>query len=511
MSLMEKQNNSKKIVGNFVSNKFRKLYDAQKNYKLDKICLQADIIDQVPDGIISTDIWGNIKSWNKGAEKIFGYSSSEVIGKNISFLHPEKEHSMYKRIYSLVTEKDFIEEEVVYQSKAREKIFAQVTISLLKNKKGSVIGVIKYIKDITTSYVTKQLLEKSEEKFHRLAENLNEIFFIADIEEGKPKLTYISPAYEEIRGVSISEVYEDPLSCMKGVHPDDYSFVEEALVNAIVNNGINPGINYRIYKKDNEIRWFNTKCNILKDDNGKPVQMFGLTTDITNLKLIEEKLNQTNERLHSLTEHLHNIREEERKRISREIHDELGQLLTAIKIDLSRLSLNPTKTVDEISTEIDIMLKLVDRSIKSVKEIATELRPGILDQLGLTASIDWQLKEFQARTKIKCKSNLEDELIDLSTDKATAMFRMFQETLTNIARHSGATEVKVSLKVINGNILLEIKDNGKGITADEINNPKSLGLIGMKERAYLIGGKLEIKGFCNKGTKVTIKAPNVTD
>jgi len=222
----------------------------------------------------------------------------------------------------------------------------------------------------------------------------------------------------------------------------------------------------------------------------------------------QEQLRESHEQLRALSVYLQHVREEERTRIAREVHDELGQALTSCKLDLSLLANKLPKNLAPLKDKTKALSAHIDATIQTVRRIATELRPGILDHLGLIAALEWQANEFQIRTGIKCdvRSDLHEPA--LTADLATAFFRIFQETLTNVIRHAGATHVIVHLKEAAGRIILEVKDNGRGISPDEITNPRSMGLLGMKERAALLGGSFKI-GLTSggKGTLVTVSIP----
>jgi signal transduction histidine kinase len=229
--------------------------------------------------------------------------------------------------------------------------------------------------------------------------------------------------------------------------------------------------------------------------------------DVTYRKRAEETLKASHQQLRELAARLQQAREEERTFIAREIHDELGQLLTGLKFDIKWLDKRLPKGAEELKNKTASILELVDESVLAVRRIATEFRPGILDTLGLTAAIEWQAQEFQKRTGIQCHIN--EQMPDQLTDRhrETALFRIFQESLTNVARHSGATEVKVNLSRQNGSVVLQIRDNGRGITRNEINHSHSIGLLGMRERAHLFGGEVHFSGTPNQGTTVTASIP----
>jgi len=231
------------------------------------------------------------------------------------------------------------------------------------------------------------------------------------------------------------------------------------------------------------------------------------------LKILEEgkqQLKESHDKLRQLAAHLQSVREEERTHIAREIHDELGQMLTALKMDvalLQRKVKNVNPNLNEAVNDMQAMSGLIDDTIKSVRKIATELRPEILDELGIKDAIEWETQIFRNRTGIECEfiTNLNEQ--NLERDQATALFRILQETLTNIARHANATEVKVSLNHEDNELIMEIIDNGKGITDAETQGEKSLGILGMRERTMLLGGEFKIQGISGKGTKVIVRIP----
>jgi signal transduction histidine kinase len=226
-------------------------------------------------------------------------------------------------------------------------------------------------------------------------------------------------------------------------------------------------------------------------------------------KKAEEKLRKSHEQLRALSVYLQYVREDERIRISRQVHDELGQALTGLKMDLYWMSTRLPRNVKAVQEKIKLMSINIDETIQTVRRISTELRPGILDDLGLVAALEWQAHEFQHRTGIQCRvtSGLQEAILD--EDLNTAFFRIFQETLTNVIRHANASRVDVHLKRESGSLVLEVRDNGRGISEAEISNTQSIGLLGMRERAALLGGEVTFKGIPDKGTTVRVAIPLV--
>jgi signal transduction histidine kinase len=268
-----------------------------------------------------------------------------------------------------------------------------------------------------------------------------------------------------------------------------------------------PPLEHRILRKDGAVRWVCDTTILLKDASGQLLSYDGVIKDITERKQADEEIMKSQEQLRALAARLQSIREEERTSIAREIHDELGQALTGLKMDLSWLENKLPKKENSLIKKTQSMLNLIDSTIQTVRRVSTELRPGILDDLGLIAALEWQAQEFQDRTGIKCEFNSSLEEVELDRDRSTGVFRIFQETLTNVARHSNATQVNIRAEESIRNLILRVKDNGRGITKGEISDKKSLGLLGMRERAHIFGGEVEITGGAGKGTSVTVKIP----
>ena len=217
-----------------------------------------------------------------------------------------------------------------------------------------------------------------------------------------------------------------------------------------------------------------------------------------------ERLKESEDKLRRLAAHLISVREEERAHIAREIHDELGQVLTGLKMEVTWLA----KRLREkpLIEKTDSMCKLIDTTVQTVRKIATGLRPEMLDDMGLIAAVGWQAKEFQKRTGIRCRAKLPPE-VKLDIDVSTTMFRIFQEILTNVARHSRATRVDMELTIAEDKVGLDVTDNGVGIADSDLNGKKSLGLLGMHERALLFGGDVKITGTPGHGTRVAVSIP----
>jgi signal transduction histidine kinase len=224
-----------------------------------------------------------------------------------------------------------------------------------------------------------------------------------------------------------------------------------------------------------------------------------LTREIAERKVIEEDLRKAEERLRAFAAYIESVRE---------VHDELGQVLTGLKVDLSWLEKRLPKGLETAAGRMKSMFRHVDATIQSVRRISAALRPQVLDDVGLIDTLKWQAREFQVRTGIRCKVDLPAEDFALDQARLTAAFRILQEALANVARHSGATRVDISLRADTDHFILKIVDNGWAVTAADLRNPKSLGLLAIRERAFLLGGNVDIDGKDGKGTTVTLSIPH---
>jgi PAS domain S-box-containing protein len=221
----------------------------------------------------------------------------------------------------------------------------------------------------------------------------------------------------------------------------------------------------------------------------------------------EDHLRRSQEQLHALSNRLLSILEEERIRIARETHDELGQALTALKIALAWIRQRLPADQKPVHDKADQMAHLIDTTVQAIRRIATELRPRVLDDLGLVAALEWHVREFQERTGVACAFTTSPEDIVVDPGRATTLFRICQEALTNVARHANATRIDLSLTQVGGALCLEVRDDGRGISEEAVTGPKSLGLMGMRERVLPWGGMVDIRGIQGKGTVVSVRIP----
>jgi PAS domain S-box-containing protein len=378
----------------------------------------------------------------------------------------------------------------------------------IRDQSGQIYRMAGIARDITERKLAEEALRESEERFRQIAENIREIFWLTTPDLSQ--LLYLSPTYQKLMGEPLERWYANfgNESWFEIVHPDDRPTVSEILKTP----GQEFDIEFRICRPDGSTRWIRGRGFPIRDEFGVVRRMGGVAEDITDRREAEDRLKASSEQLRALSASLQSAREEEATRIAHQIHDDLGGILTSLRWELEELEkmIQQPAGQDQLEAMRDklrTMVDLTDTTINVVRRIASELRPSILDDLGLLEAIEWQTQQFQARTGIACRCDCSLQALPLGRLQSTAVFRIFQEALTNILRHARATRVGVLAKVDDGIFVFTVTDNGRGITPAEKLSRKSLGLLGMQERAHLIGGQVDVAGSPGVGTTLRVSVP----
>lgn len=320
------------------------------------------------------------------------------------------------------------------------------------------------------------------------------------------QLEYVGGAVQAITGRTPDEWYADPLLIHSAVHPDDVhqlATTADHVARTVIST------TFRWVHPDGRIVWAEHFRMPIFDSAGHIVGIEALARDVTHRIDTDRRLRESEEQMRQLAARLQAAREEERAEVSRELHDELGQTLTALKLEINRAvavfdsGSSNVNTVDRLQSVVG----LVDLGIGMVKRISARLRPATLDHLGLAEAIKWEAATFKARTGIRCQLRANRRQTRLDSEQQTALFRIVQEALNNVLCHANASAVQVSIKETDTGVDLSIRDNGKGITAAQAAAPKSIGLLGMKERAARVGASFTIAGKRGKGTVVSVHVP----
>jgi two-component system sensor histidine kinase UhpB len=323
-------------------------------------------------------------------------------------------------------------------------------------------------------------------------------------DDGSQSFPYVSRACASLLGISASRLRADPTLLLQLIEPEDrpsYLDTMQASANRLASWNWEGRIWIETW---HDIKWINLRATPRRIA-GVGVQWEGLMTNITQGKKAEQDILRSRRQLEELSAHVERVKEQERTRIAREIHDDLGGNLTAIKMALSQLTRRLPEGETVLREKADYVDALVDRTIEAAHRISRDLRPSTLD-LGIVAAIAWQAQEFEKQLAIPCVIDSPEEDIDLTPDQATGLFRIFQETLTNISKHAGASRVDVRLAVEDDSIALEVVDNGRGLGAADRKKPKSFGIRGMVERAHALGGVLTVSDP-GQGCRVAVRLP----
>lgn len=469
------------------------------------------LIENAQDIITVLDHGGIIRYSSPSIERILGYGKNELNGRDaFQYVH-EDDVSRVKELFAEVISiaGNVVTTEFRFQHQNGDWIYLE---SIAKNVVDSRDGPIVVVnsRDVTDR---KKAMRSLQEHKIQLADaqkiaKVGSWQWFPNSENG----VRWSDEMCRIFGIEPDEFDNTFETYMKFVHPRDRVRVKGNIKKAVEEKK-SFSFEHKILRPDGEERTLLCRGHILTNENGSVVKVIGTGQDITGQKEKEQKLREYSNQLRSLSEKIERTREEERIRIARAVHDELGQMLTVLKMDVSMLNgemkQKATPDVqDFFRRKANKILDRINTIIKSVQRITTELRPEVLDDLGLVDAIHWQADEFANRTgiEVEVKSNVEQsDFID--DTQATTLFRIFQETLTNIIRHAKATKVDIKLNRKNSTLYLIVSDNGVGISDEKKNASSSLGIIGMRERTQFLGGDMNIEGEKDKGTTVTLQIP----
>ncbi|HOI74860.1 MAG TPA: PAS domain S-box protein [Syntrophales bacterium] len=436
---------------------------------------------------------------NENAAGYAGYSQKELTGMNsMQLVHPEDRFKVRENSHQMLhgDRKSPHEFRIITKDGRIRWIMETVTFILYRGRR----AVLGNSMDITEQSAARDKLAKLE----ALEASILEAIPHAVIGLQDRRVIFANDGVQAVFGWRARDIVGMSSRILYRTDAD-YEAIAEILYNTLEKKRT-VSVEFPCRKKDGT----DIDCLVSASRTGESLQEKRIVItyeDITERKRAEAELERSRQQMRNLSAHLQSVREKERTRIARELHDELGQLLTALNTDIVLLNRKVPEDQREIRERIDAMSSLVDMTMKTLKRIYMDLRPGMLDHLGLPVAIEWQASEFTKRTGIHCRVKVEPEDMQLNPDLSTAVFRIFQETLTNIWRHAEAKRVQVSLKLVNGEVRLTVKDNGRGITEEQMAKPDSFGLLGIRERVLYWGGDVAINGQKGKGTTVKVRIP----
>lgn len=465
-----------------------------------------NLFDFAPIGYMTIDEHGLIKDSNIRIAEMLIISRIDIIDKNLTdFISEEslEEYTSFGQKLMNTTTKQSCE---LIMLRTNGEKFNALLDGISEFEGQNVKFLIAFV-DITDRVKAQSALKESEAK-HRLVSGMVSDFVYSGTINQKGEITYkwLSGAYRKILGYSFEEIIKNSNLIQSIIHPDDINKVKQNLKNLFQNK---PAVNeYRIITKENDICWLRDYVKPEYDEKKSTVLgIIGGVQDITENKKYINELNESHQRLRNLTTKLELSLEEERKKIAIEIHDNIGQLLTALTLDLSWLMKKVPDDREDLNIKLDEMYELINKTSDMVSMVTSQLRPTILDHFGLIPALQWQAEEFKKRSNIDFDFNYPEEHPEFDEITSIVVFRTFQEALTNIIRHSKADFVEIDLSIKENFLKLQVTDNGIGINQDQINNPNSFGLMGIKERANSIGGSFNVFGNNDSGTTLEVLVP----
>jgi len=458
----------------------------------DKLHLMQYAMDSCNNGIVITDRKDRdyvIIYANQSFIRMTGYCMDELLGRNPRFLQGNdiNQPGIVDLRAALTDNRDICA--VIRNYRKDGSLFwNEVYVSPVYNKQHRITHYIGVQNDVTQRVEMDQLICNKEAKMRAIFNNVMDGIIIAN---NAANIESLNPSAEAMFGYSIKELQGKSVELLIST---DKSQRLKLKVDQLTDHPIEAwGL-----KKQGVT--FPVKIGISKINFEHHALLIFTIQDISDSKQAENALRK-------LSSHLELAQEEERTRIAREIHDELGSKLAALKMDLSWLTEKLTKQPSSYQYKTTAMHQHIDDAIHTVQKIATDLRPSILDHLGLSAAIEWQVENFIQQSGLECHLSLPDQVIEIDEQRATAVFRIIQESLTNISRHAHADLVNLDIRFINNTLLLSIADNGNGMTALQMNNPEKFGIQGMHERAMHFDGELSIDSCPGKGCTVRLTLP----
>lgn len=471
------------------------------------------IFHSAMDAIITIDEQQNILLFNPAAEQAFRCTSMQAIGAPLSRFMPARFRAAHaghvERFGSTgASDRQMGNQRDLFGLRADGEEFpleASISQTMLNGKRLYTV----MLRDITARKLAETALRNSEQRFRGLIEASPEAIYIHKDE----KIIFVNHAAQVLFGASNAEqLLGKPIYAL--FHPESEHDVRQAMESILSGMPPPPIVERKIVTLNGEVRFVEIALSDFENASGHAVQ--GMMRDVTERHQSREELERSHAELRQLGNALETAQEEERKRIARELHDDLGQTLTVLKMDMSSLKSKFTGAAADstqyagLLDDIERMDGQLNHTVQSIRRISADLRPVMLDDLGLATALETLLKQVSRSSNIRCSFDLNPERLSIDKRLATPLYRMAQEALNNVVKHAEATEVRLSLyRDAIDSLILEVRDNGKGLTAEDRRKAASFGLIGMRERAYALGGELQIDSRPGNGTMIRVTIPKV--
>jgi PAS domain S-box-containing protein len=459
---------------------------------------QRNIVEGSRDAIFVSDRDARFVLVNSAAVELTGYTRAELLEMRIPDLHAELDREAYRRYHArILAGEEALTEAPVLRSDGSK---IDVEFNNRRVEVGGRVYMHTVARDVTARKRTEAELKASERRYRSLVEGLQEGIWVID---ENAVTTFVNPAMAEMLGYEAEEMVGRPLTDF--VFPEDRGDVEEHLARRRDDIAEVHDFNFR--RKDGTGIWASVSGTAVFDEEGRYRGAKAGVMDITAQVEAQRRLEASRTRLRALAARLERVREEERTSLARELHDQLGQILTSLRMDLSFLPEEAGADVRSLEAPLQEALGVVDQAIALTQNLSARLRPPVLDVLGLDAAIEWHTERVEPSSGLEWELELEKGEARLDREVAGAVFRVFQEAATNVIRHARASTVGVRLTYPDGDLLLEVLDDGVGIRDEDLRAVDSLGLAGMSERALALGGELAVRGRPGDGTAVILRVP----
>lgn len=471
----------------------------------DALRLSQFSIDNSTVGILWVNWDSHVRYANQAAEAMLGYRSGALVDRPLSDFEPELSMDRWLELWRLARKGDerppSFETECLRADGSRLPV--DVSLSFLQYRDTEYLVV--FITDVTERRRALAALQESEARLQGIAANVPGVVFrLERARPGDPALfAFIGEGSESLVGYRAATLLAPDHGLRSLVHPDD-----KADYHRVQDEAFDSDSDWhwqgRMLTHSGESRWVDIKAMARRLADGRVI-WDGVVWDISDNKRNELALAESQARLRDLSAHLESVREEEKARIAREVHDELGQVLTVLKLETSMCELGFANLDPGLRERLDNMKKLIANLFQLVRDVATALRPPILDA-GIASAIEWQARRFEARTQLPCLVEVPEHVPPLSDAKATGLFRILQEALTNVMRHAEAHTVTVRLELQGDSLCLSISDDGRGFDPAGV-RADSFGLVGMRERVLMLGGQLNLDSRPGEGTLLRVRVP----